>query len=185
MNVTTCDINGLIIFEPEKFEDIRGGFLESWRESSYGEAGIDLPFVQDNISYSGKSVLRGLHFQKTRPQGQLVTILLGRVYDVCVDIRNGSASFGSWFGAELDADAPRQIYMPPGFAHGFCVLSDEAILHYKCTDTYHPEDEGGIVWNDPDIDISWPLDNPIISQRDAAFPLLKTLTDGDLPVNIS
>jgi len=182
MNVTSCDLDGLLVFAPVKHEDQRGAFLESWRESIYREAGIGLPFVQDNLSYSKKGVLRGLHFQKKHPQGQLVTIVSGIVYDVCLDIRKGSPTFGRWFGAELNADAPRQIYMPPGFAHGFCVLSDEAILHYKCTETYHHNDEGGIHWNDPDLAISWPLEKPFVSDRDDAFPRLKMLADDDLPV---
>ena len=165
-----CDIEGLMIFNLHKFEDVRGLFYEFWRSEDYKKQGIHEFFVQDNVSISKKNVLRGLHFQKN--QAQLVTVTHGKIFDVVVDIRRESKTYGQYFSAVLDSENPKQIYMPPGFAHGFCVLSEIAIINYKCTQYYNKEDEGGIVWNDPYIAIKWPLHEPILSKRDASFKKL-------------
>lgn len=149
-------ISGLYEILPKIFGDARGYFFESYSERDFFEAGLKMRFVQDNQSFSKKGVLRGLHFQKTHPQGKLVRAVSGKVYDVALDLRNGSATFGKHYGVVLDAERQNQFYIPEGFAHGFCVLSDEAIFAYKCTDFYHPEDEGGILWNDAAIGIDWP-----------------------------
>jgi dTDP-4-dehydrorhamnose 3,5-epimerase len=151
-----CPIDGLIEIEPKVFGDSRGFFIETWKEKDFLSAGLTMRFVQDNMSRSVKGVLRGLHFQKTHPQGKLVQCIKGCVFDVAVDIRKGSATFGKWHGVTLDAEKHNQFYIPEGFAHGFLVLSDTALFSYKCTDVYHPEDEGGIIWDDPDIGVEWP-----------------------------
>ena len=158
---------------------MRGVFsLETFQAVRYEqEAGIDLPFVQDNHSRSAKGVLRGLHFQKTKPQGKLVRVVRGEVYDVAVDIRKGSPTFGEWEGVILSEDNKKQFWVPPGFAHGFVVLSDTADFEYKCTDYYDPSDEGSILWSDPDLGIQWPVQNPIVSAKDA---VAKQLADLDL-----
>ncbi len=173
MNVRTTPLPGVLIIEPKVFGDARGFFLETFQARRYAEAGIDLPFVQDNLSRSVKGTLRGLHFQQPQPQGKLVYVLAGAVFDVCVDIRSGSPTFGRWFGLELSADNHLQLWIPPGFAHGFCVLSDSADFAYKCTALYAPEFDRGIAWNDPDIGIRWPIENPLLSKKDAAAPRLK------------
>jgi dTDP-4-dehydrorhamnose 3,5-epimerase len=144
--------------------------------------GIDADFVQDNLSYSVRDTLRGLHFQKTRPQAKLVTVLSGAIFDVAVDIRPGSRQFGRWLGVRLAAEEGRQLFIPEGFAHGFCVLSLRARVHYKCTDFYDPEDEGGILWSDPGIGIQWPVKSPLVSDKDSTFPTLSRMNPGDLPV---
>jgi len=172
MKVTKTAIAGVLIIEPKVFEDARGFFLESFHATRYAEAGIQSPFVQDNHSNSAKGVLRGLHFQKQYPQGKLVYVTSGIVFDVAVDIRPDSPTYGKWVGATLSADDHKQFYLPPGCAHGFCVLSDRADFHYKCTDYYHPEDEGSIRWDDPDIGIQWPGAEPILSTKDANAPFL-------------
>lgn len=169
-------IEDVCLLEPQVFGDSRGCFLESWNRRTLAEAGIDAEFVQDNESTSVGGILRGLHFQKEHPQGKLVRCAWGRIYDVVVDIRPGSATFGSWYGAELSSENHRQLWVPPGMAHGFLVLSDLAVFCYKVTDHYHPNDEGGIRWDDPAIGIRWPeLPDgalPRTNARDAAFPLL-------------
>ncbi len=155
--------------------------METYQESRYRDAGIQDSFVQDNHSRSGARVLRGLHFQIRRPQAQLVTVMQGRVFDVVVDLRPTSPTFGTWFGVELSEAGPRQVYMAPGFAHGFCVLSDSADLHYKVSREYEPSDSAGVRWNDPDLGIAWPIASPILTRRDAEYPLLKDLDRGRLP----
>ena len=167
MKISHSKLNGCVIIEPRVFGDERGFFLETFQAVRYEqEAGIDLPFVQDNHSRSAWGVLRGLHFQKTKPQGKLVRVVRGEVYDVAVDIRKGSATFGEWEGVILSEDNKKQFWVPPGFAHGFVVLSDTADFEYKCTDYYDPSDEGSILWSDPDLDISWPIANPVLSTKD-------------------
>ena len=167
MKVSHSKLKGCVIIEPRVFGDDRGFFLETFQAVRYEqEAGIDLPFVQDNHSRSARDVLRGLHFQKTKPQGKLVRVVRGEVYDVAVDIRNGSATFGEWEGVILSEHNKKQFWVPPGFAHGFVVLSDTADFEYKCTDYYDPSDEGSILWSDPDLDIPWPIANPVLSTKD-------------------
>ena len=175
MKVTTCDLQGLLIIEPDVFGDKRGYFMESWNRQRYREAGLDFDFVQDNFSLSRRGTLRGLHFQNPFAQGKLVSVLQGEVFDVGVDIRRASPTFGRWFGMTLSAENKRQFFLPPGFAHGFLVLSEMALFHYKCTDYYSPKAEQGFRWDDPDVGIKWPVENPILSQRDAAAPRLKAL----------
>ena len=176
MNVIKTKLDGCVIIEPKVFGDERGFFLETFQAERYSsEAGITLPFVQDNHSRSSKSVLRGLHFQKTKPQGKLVRVVRGQVYDVAVDIRKGSPTYGQWEGLILSEENKTQLWVPPGFAHGFVVLSDTADFEYKCTDYYDPSDEGSILWNDSDLDIPWPIDNPILSNKDASADRLADL----------
>ncbi|OJH40403.1 dTDP-4-dehydrorhamnose 3,5-epimerase [Cystobacter ferrugineus] len=163
----------VILLEPKRFGDDRGFFMEMFHAKRYAEAGIPGPFVQDNFSRSAKGILRGLHFQEPNAQGKLVQVLVGAVYDVAVDIRRGSPTFGRWVGVELSADNRRQLWVPPGFAHGFCVLSESADFHYKCTDFYAPGSEHGIAWNDPDLGIPWPVTSPLLSAKDSAAPRLK------------
>jgi len=176
MNVIKTKLDDCVIIEPKVFGDERGFFLETFQAERYtSEAGITLPIVQDNHSRSSKSVLRGLHFQKTKPQGKLVRVVRGQVYDVAVDIRNGSPTYGQWEGLILSEENKTQLWVPPGFAHGFVVLSDTADFEYKCTDYYDPSDEGSILWNDSDLDIPWPIDNPILSNKDASADRLADL----------
>ena len=156
ITVTKCPIEGLYIIEPTVFGDNRGYFMETYNQRDMEEAGLDMVFVQDNQSMSTKGVLRGLHFQKQFPQGKLVRAIKGRVFDVAVDLRSGSATYGKWYGVELTEENKKQFYISPGFAHGFLVLSETAEFCYKCTDFYHPGDEGGLAWNDPAIGITWP-----------------------------
>jgi len=181
MNVIQTSISGLIVIEPKVFSDQRGFFLETFRSQRYADFGIDQPFVQDNQSRSSEGVLRGLHFQKRYPQGKLLYVTRGAVFDVAVDLRAGSPTFGKWESVILSDENHRQFYVPPGFAHGFCVLSEVADFCYKCTDVYHPEDEEGILWNDPDIGIQWPISDPVLSEKDRAFSRLAELKPDDLP----
>jgi len=181
MIIRSTPLDGLLFIEPRCFQDDRGYFLETYQKERYHEAGIVDTFVQDNQSRSVKGVLRGMHFQVKRPQAQIVTVIRGRVFDVGVDLRPTSPTFGQWFGLELNDACPRQIYMAPGFAHGFCVLSDWADLHYKVSRNYDAHDEGGLHWDDLDVGIQWPLDNPAVAARDASFPKLKELTASKLP----
>lgn len=169
------------MLEPRVFGDDRGYFLETWSSERYERAGIPGPFVQDNVSFSKRGVLRGLHYQHPHSQGKLVQVLSGRVIDVAVDIRVGSPGFGQWVGEELSEANHRQMYIPPGFAHGYCVTSQTAVFSYKCTDFYNPAAEGGIVWNDPDLEINWPVTEPIVSRRDAEYPQLKDIPEEKLP----
>lgn len=169
IKVTTCEIEGLCVIEPTVFKDERGYFMETYNQNDFKEAVLDMVFVQDNQSMSTRGVLRGLHYQKQFPQGKLVRVVRGTVFDVAVDLRTGSKTYGNWFGVELSAENKKQFYIPEGFAHGFLVLSDEAEFVYKCTDFYHPGDEGGMAWNDPEIGIEWPLQDGvelIISEKD-------------------
>jgi dTDP-4-dehydrorhamnose 3,5-epimerase len=168
-------IEGLFEIFPKVFEDGRGYFFESYSKKDFNAAGININFVQDNQSRSSRGVLRGLHFQKNHPQGKLVRVIQGEVFDVAVDIRPGSSGVGKWCGVVLSEKEQNQFYIPPGFAHGFLVLSETCVLSYKCTDFYHPEDEGGIIWNDPVINIKWPdLDTEyILSEKDKKLPGLK------------
>ena len=182
MNVIDTDIPEVKIIEPKVFGDSRGFFLESFHVERYKAAGIDATFVQDNHSRSAKGVLRGLHFQVKHPQGKLVRITQGEVFDVAVDIRRGSPTFGKWVGATLTGENHQQLWVPPGFAHGFCVLSDSADFLYKCTDYYNPNDEGSVIWNDPDLAIDWPSDSPTLSDKDADAPCLKDVPESMLPL---
>jgi len=176
MNVVKTKLNDCVIIEPNVFGDDRGFFLETFQAERYAVlAGITLAFVQDNHSRSSKGVLRGLHFQKTKPQGKLVRVVRGEVYDVAVDMRKDSSTYGQWEGVFLSEENKTQLWVPPGFAHGFVVLSDTADFEYKCTDYYDPSDEGSILWNDPDLDIPWPIDNPILSNKDASADVLVDL----------
>ena len=176
MIINTTPLSGLFVIEPKCYQDERGFFLETYQADRYRKAGIVETFVQDNQSRSLKGVLRGMHFQIKRPQAQLVTVMRGRVFDVGVDLRPASPTFGRWFGVELGDNGVRQIYMVPGFAHGFCVLSDWADLHYKVSRNYDAHDEGGLLWNDPDVGIQWPVREPLVTARDAAYPCLKDLS---------
>lgn len=176
ITVTPCDIEGLYVIEPTVFKDERGYFVETYNQNDMKEAGLDIVFVQDNQSMSTRGVLRGLHFQKQFPQGKLVRAVRGKVFDVAVDLRSDSKTYGKWFGVELSAENMKQFYIPEGFAHGFLVLSDEAEFCYKCTDFYHPGDEGGLAWNDPEIGVEWPLEEGvdlIISEKDQKWKGLK------------
>ncbi len=175
MKVIETKIPGVLIIEPKVFGDSRGFFLESFHADRYAEYGIESNFVQDNYSRSTKGVLRGLHYQKKYPQGKLVSVTSGIVFDVAVDIRQDSSTFGQWVGIILSADDHKQFYIPPGLAHGFCVLSETADFQYKCTDYYHPEDEASIRWNDPYIAIEWNISEPILSEKDANAPFLKDI----------
>jgi dTDP-4-dehydrorhamnose 3,5-epimerase len=181
MNIKETKLQGLLVLEPDVFGDQRGYFLEMYNRTRYSDAGISKNFVQDNISFSKKGVLRGLHFQHPQPQGKLVQVISGSVLDVAVDIRSGSATFGNWHGEILSDENHKQLYIPEGFAHGFCVLSETAIFHYKCTDFYNPAAEGGIIWNDPDIGIEWPVGEPVVSGKDAKYPRLKDIAKNKLP----
>ena len=175
MKVVETALPGVLIIEPKAFGDHRGFFLETFQVERYREAGITLPFVQDNHSRSQRGVLRGLHFQRTRPQGKLVSVSRGAVYDVAVDIDPASATYGQFVGVELNDDNHRQMWVPPGYAHGFCVLSEVADFQYKCTDFYFPADEGGLLWNDPDVGIPWPITEPQLSAKDIDNPRLRDL----------
>lgn len=181
MKVIETKLAGVVIIEPRVFGDVRGFFQETWQKARYEELGIKEPFVQDNLSFSTRGVLRGLHYQNPNTQGKLVSVIQGAVFDVAVDIRIGSSTFGQWEGALLSGDNHRQLWVPPGFAHGFCVLSDTAYFTYKCTDVYNPTAEGGILWNDPHIGVEWPLQEVILSDKDKIYPLLKDVPASRLP----
>ncbi len=181
MKVISTKLDGVLMLEPRMFGDHRGYFLESYQQLRYAAAGVDVTFVQDNISQSVKNTLRGLHYQHPRGQAKLVQVLQGEIYDVAVDIRHGSPTFGQWVGATLSAENHQQFYIPAGFAHGFCVLSESALFMYKCSAYYAPEDEGGIRWDDPTLGIQWPIRTPILSERDQAMPRLDTIAAQDLP----
>lgn len=183
MKIHETKLPGLLIIEPDVFGDERGFFLETWNAERYRKAGFpNVNFVQDNHSRSLRGVLRGLHYQRCHPQGKLVSVATGVVFDISVDLRPGSPTFGQWFGLELDEKDHRQLWIPPGFAHGFCVLSEHADFQYKCTDFYNPNDEGGIRWNDPDLAIDWPIEAPTLSAKDRMLPTLRELTPSDLPL---
>lgn len=168
------EIEGVYVIEPKVFGDNRGYFMETYNEQEFKNNGLDYNFVQDNQSKSKKGVLRGLHFQKTHPQAKLVRVLEGEVFDVAVDLRKGSKTYGKWVGVILSEENKKQFMIPRGFAHGFVVLSETAVFAYKCDDFYHPEDEGGIMWNDPDVNIEWPYNGELLlSEKDKVHPLLK------------
>jgi dTDP-4-dehydrorhamnose 3,5-epimerase len=181
MKVEKTTIRDVLLITPVVHEDARGYFFESYREEVYRVNGLPTCFVQDNQAASTGNVLRGLHYQLNFPQGKLVQVVLGTVYDVAVDIRRGSPTFGQYVGSLLTDENHHQFYIPAGFAHGYCVLSDRAVFQYKCTETYHPEDEYGIHWDDPDIAIDWPVNNPLLSEKDASLPMLKTVPPHHLP----
>jgi dTDP-4-dehydrorhamnose 3,5-epimerase len=175
MKVTETKLPGVLVIEPRVFGDDRGFFKETFQAERYKDAGLTLPFVQDNHSRSQKGVLRGLHLQKTRPQGKLVSCSSGTVYDVAVDVDPNSDTFGEFVGVELSAKNHLQLWIPPGYAHGFCVLTDTADFQYKCTDLYFPEDEGGLIWNDPEVGIPWPIESPQLSEKDLKLPTLSEI----------
>jgi len=176
------DLPGVLLIEPAVFEDRRGFFTETYHSSKYREAGIVRPFVQDNLSHSRRKTLRGLHYQLRRPQGKLIYVVAGEVLDIAVDIRQGSPTFGRWTLIRLSSANRRQLYVPEGFAHGFCVLSEAADVMYKCTDLYAPGDEYGVFWSDPDLAIPWTITDPILSEKDAGYPRLKDVPIDLLPV---
>jgi dTDP-4-dehydrorhamnose 3,5-epimerase len=176
VNVVQTPLAGLLVIEPKVFRDDRGHFVETFQAERYAKAGITQPFVQDNWSRSRKGTLRGMHFQNPRPQGKLVMVTRGAVYDVAVDIRRSSPTFGKWFGVELSEENCKQVWVPPGFAHGFAVLTDIADFQYKCTDVYVPEADAGVLWNDPDIGIVWPVTEPLLSKKDTQAPRLRDST---------
>lgn len=182
MNVEPSALPGVLLITPKVFGDSRGYFFESWNEQRFREAGLDVDFVQDNLSMSQRGVLRGLHFQNPRAQGKLVQVLEGEVFDAAVDIRRGSPTFGRWFGAYLSAENRQQMYIPAGFAHGFCVTSERALFAYKCTDFYSPESEFTLLWNDPAIGIQWPVEAPSLSEKDLTGLPLHDLPAHALPV---
>lgn len=181
MRTIETGIPGLIIVEPLVHGDSRGFFMETWNAARYGDVGLPEKFVQSNLSRSGPGVIRGLHFQNPRPQGKLVSVLEGRVFDVAVDIRPDSPTFRQWAGVELSAENHRQFFVPEGFAHGFCVQSDSALLSYFCTEVYYPEYDAGVAWNDPDIGVKWPVGGGSLSQKDADAPRLKDIPVEKLP----
>ena len=179
MKVLETVLPGVLIIEPKVFGDARGFFLESYQAERYRQLGIAHTFVQDNHSRSARGVLRGLHFQRSRPQGKLVSVSRGSVYDVTVDINPASPTCGQFVAVELNDENHRQLWIPPGYAHGFCVLSDIADFQYKCTDYYIPEDEGGLLRNDPQVNIPWPIEQPLLSAKDQRNPTLAQLLDGN------
>ena len=181
MKIITTPIEGILIIEPKTFKDKRGFFMETYNQDRYNAFGINATFVQDNLSYSLKNTLRGLHFQIKHPPAKLIQVSSGEIFDVAVDLRTGFATFGKWIGIHLSGENRRQVFIPEGFAHGFCVLSKFALFHYKCSDFYKPDDEGGILWSDSDIGIEWPVKNPIISEKDKQYQKLSDLTAEQLP----
>ena len=185
MQVKETILPGVFIIEPNVFHDNRGYFLETFVSTRYASLGLPSVFVQDNLGYSVKNVVRGLHYQIEHPQGKLVFVTLGKVLDVIVDIRKGSPTFGQSITVELSHENGRQVYIPEGFAHGYCALSERADFYYKCTDYYYPQGERGIRWDDPDLQIPWPVKHPIMSPKDLIYPCLKEVDDQDLPVFIS
>jgi dTDP-4-dehydrorhamnose 3,5-epimerase len=181
MNVVETKLPGVVIFEPKVFGDERGFFMETWHAERYEEAGLPSHFVQDNLSFSQRGVLRGLHFQNPDQQGKLIYVLQGEVYDVAVDIRIHSPTFGEWTSVTLSSENKRQLYVPEGFAHGFLVTSSTALFAYKCTAKYNPKAEASVLWNDPEIGIEWPTDAPVLSEKDRAAPPLGEMPAERLP----
>jgi dTDP-4-dehydrorhamnose 3,5-epimerase len=182
MKVVPTSIADVLILEPVVFEDHRGYFMEIYQRERYAGLGIDVDFVQDNLSVSSKGTIRGLHFQHPHGQAKLVQVLHGEVFDVAVDVRRGSPTFGGWAGVVLSCTNHRQLFIPQGFAHGFCVISDKAVFHYKCGDFYTPSAERGIIWNDSDLKIDWPQEAPVISEKDAMYGRLEDMPADFLPV---
>jgi dTDP-4-dehydrorhamnose 3,5-epimerase len=181
MEIHPTDLDGALIIHPRVFSDQRGYFMETYHRPRYAEAGITTEFIQDNLSRSTRATLRGLHFQINHPQAKLVQVIEGEVFDVIVDLRAASPTFGRWTGALLSATNHHQLFVPAGFAHGFAVLSETALFAYKCSDLYTPEDEGGLLWSDPALGIDWRVTDPVLSEKDAAFPPLAQLTPAQLP----
>ena len=181
MKIIETSLPGVLIIEPKVFPDARGFFVETYQRERYQSMGLTAEFVQDNLSFSSRGVLRGVHCQNPHSQGKLVQVLQGEVWDVAVDIRKDSPFFGQWTAVTLSSEAKNQFYVPPGFAHGFCVLSDTALFSYKCTDYYHPGAEVGFRWDDPDIGIAWPVTGPVLSEKDAKLPLLRDIPLEQLP----
>jgi dTDP-4-dehydrorhamnose 3,5-epimerase len=182
VEILKTEIDGVVMVVPDKFGDERGYFMETFHHRRYAGGGIDVGFCQDNLSFSRRGALRGLHYQLPHQQAKLVQVLAGEVYDVAVDIRRGSPTLGRWVGATLSAENHRQFFLPAGFAHGFCVLSDTALFVYKCSDYYAPEADRGILWSDPDLGIDWPIQNPVLSAKDAALPRLRDVPVERLPI---
>jgi dTDP-4-dehydrorhamnose 3,5-epimerase len=181
MKINKTPIDGILVIEPDVFKDERGFFLETFHTQKYKDLGIEKNFVQDNLSFSSKGILRGLHFQHRNPQAKMVQVLLGEVFDVAVDIRRNSPTFGKWFGLILSQENLFQMYIPEGFAHGYCVVSDTALFAYKCSAFYSPADEGGLLWSDPDVGIEWPVSNPILSAKDSQLPCLSEFPENWQP----
>jgi dTDP-4-dehydrorhamnose 3,5-epimerase len=181
MRVEHTSLKSGLLIEPQVFGDARGYFFETWHKERYQEHGIPRDFVQDNLSRSARGILRGLHLQEPFGQGKLVSVLEGEGFDVAVDVRRGSPGFGKSVGLHLSSDNHKQLYIPPGFAHGFCVLSESALFSYKCTELYHPETELSVLWNDPALAIAWPINDPILSKKDAAAAPLADIPKERLP----
>ncbi|ASR42557.1 dTDP-4-dehydrorhamnose 3,5-epimerase [Xanthomonas citri pv. mangiferaeindicae] len=181
MKIIETKLPGAVVLEPAVFGDARGFFFEAWNAARFGQHGLPTSFVQSNVSSSAKGVLRGLHYQWPRPQGKLVSVLQGEVFDVAVDIRRGSPTFGQWEGVLLSAENKRQFWIPEGFAHGFAVLSETALFSYLCTDVYVKEADAGVRWDDPQIGVEWPIDAPLLSDKDAQAPLLADIAEDRLP----
>jgi dTDP-4-dehydrorhamnose 3,5-epimerase len=182
MKIISTSLPGVLVIEPSIFADKRGFFMEIYHQIRYTELGIEANFVQDNLSQSVEGTLRGLHYQLFHAQAKLVQVIKGAIFDVAVDIRRGSPTFGQWTGINLSEKNERQVFIPEGFAHGFCVLSDKAKVIYKCTDFYAPDDEGGILWSDPDLAIDWPLTVPLLSAKDSQYPRLTEVPRERLPI---
>ncbi|MBN1764765.1 MAG: dTDP-4-dehydrorhamnose 3,5-epimerase [Sedimentisphaerales bacterium] len=185
VQIQSTDLPGVLVIKPQVFGDKRGFFLETFNQKTYAEAGLERVFIQDNLSHSCRGVIRGLHYQLNHPQGKLVFVVKGEIFDVAVDIRKGSPSFGQWTGVHLSENNHKQIFVPEGFAHGFCVLSDEADVIYKCTDLYTPGDDYGILWSDEHINVDWPVQNPVVSEKDQKNPCLSELAEDKLPIYLS
>lgn len=181
MKLTKTAIPGAVIIDLDIYQDDRGFFLETYSRRRYAELGLDVEFVQDNRSFSIRNVLRGLHYQVSHPQGHLIQVSHGEIFDVGLDLRKNSPTFGRWLGFHLNANKPQQLFLPAGIAHGFCTLSEHAEIYYKCTDYFYPEDEGGVLWNDREIKIDWPIDQPILKERDCKFRPLKEISKDELP----
>jgi len=182
MNIEQTRLPGVVVLSPRVYRDPRGFFMETWNKERYADVGLPSAFVQDNLSESRRGVLRGLHYQHPAAQGKLLQVLRGEIYDVAVDIRRGSPTFGEWVGVVLSSDDQRQLYVPEGFAHGFVVMSESALFSYKCTDFYRPQDEGTVLWDDPDLGIDWPIADPILSAKDQAGVRLREMPAERLPV---
>ena len=181
MKVLSTSLKEVLLIEPSVFEDNRGFFMQTYQQKTYRELGIDNNFIQDNLSFSVRGTLRGLHYQFPHAQAKLVQVITGEIFDVAVDIRRGSPTFGKWTGVYLSEKNKRQLYIPGGFAHGFCVLSETAVFMYKCSDFYAPDCEGGILWSDPNIGIEWPIETPLLSEKDSKYETLKVIPPERLP----
>jgi dTDP-4-dehydrorhamnose 3,5-epimerase len=183
MEIKKSELEGILLIQPDIFQDPRGFFLETYRDDRYQNMFFH-DFKQDNLSYSQHGTLRGLHYQIDHPQAKLVQVIRGKIFDVVVDLRSSSSSFGKHMGIYLSDEIKEQLYIPVGFAHGFCVVSEEAYVMYKCSDYYYPEGERGLLWSDPDLDIEWPINTPVLSPKDCCYPLLRNIPEKDLPAYI-